>query len=133
MAKKMNRRNFFRRLSLGLMLPLGLVSYISINKSRRQTLIQKVSIHESELINGLLFEGVLVSIQDEEIQFLSAQCSHLGCEIKTLKEGKLICPCHGSQFDLQGHVLKGPAAKNLSTLKFDYLAPDKIYLVDKSS
>jgi len=133
MAKKMNRRNFFRRLSLGLMLPLGLVSYISINKSRRQTLIQKVSIHESELINGLLFEGVLVSIQNEEIQFLSTQCSHLGCEIKTLKEGKLICPCHGSQFDLQGHVLKGPAAKKLSTLKFDYLAPDKIYLVDKSS
>lgn len=133
MAKKINRRSFFRRLSLGLMLPLGLLSYFSINKSRSQNLLQQVSIHESKLTNGLLFEGVLVSIQDEEIQFLSAQCSHLGCEIKILKEGKLICPCHGSQFDLQGRVLKGPATKNLSPLKFDYLAPDKIYVVDKSS
>lgn len=115
------------------MLPLGLLSYFSINKSRSQNLLQQVSIHESKLTNGLLFEGVLVSIQDHKIQFLSAQCSHLGCEIKTLKEGKLICPCHGSQFDLQGHVLKGPATKNLSPLKFDYLAPDKIYVVDKSS
>lgn len=133
MAKKMNRRSFFRRLSLGLMLPLGLVSYISINKSRSQNLLQKVSIHESRLLNGMLFEGVLVSINNDKIQFLSAQCSHLGCEIKTLQEGKLICPCHGSQFDLQGQVLKGPAVKNLRPLKFDYLAPDKIYLVDKSS
>ncbi len=39
----------------------------------------------------------------------SMQCTHEGCPLNPPAGGLITCPCHGSQFDLQGHVHKGPA------------------------
>ncbi len=44
----------------------------------------------------------------------SAHCTHLGCKIDKMEGDHFVCPCHGSQFDLDGNVLKGPAFKNLA-------------------
>lgn len=42
---------------------------------------------------------------------MSAVCTHLGCLAQYPGSGMVLtCPCHGSQFDLTGTVLKGPAA-----------------------
>ncbi|MBN2045851.1 MAG: ubiquinol-cytochrome c reductase iron-sulfur subunit [Anaerolineales bacterium] len=52
-------------------------------------------------------------IHDQEgFYALSSTCTHLGCTIN-LGEERFDCPCHGSQFDLAGRVLKGPAASPL--------------------
>lgn len=40
---------------------------------------------------------------------LSMQCTHMGCPINPPVQGVMTCPCHGSQFDLAGHVRRGPA------------------------
>ena len=29
---------------------------------------------------------------------------------------RLVCPCHGSEYDLDGNVVKGPAWKNLEII-----------------
>jgi Rieske Fe-S protein len=42
-------------------------------------------------------------------------CTHAGCPISYLKsQNKFNCPCHGSQFDINGDVLQGPASSALS-------------------
>jgi len=42
-------------------------------------------------------------------------CTHNGCLVKYNKStGKLICPCHNSEFKLNGEVIRGPATKNLT-------------------
>lgn len=41
---------------------------------------------------------------------LSMQCTHQGCTIGAPSGGIMTCPCHGAQFDLQGAVVRGPAA-----------------------
>jgi Rieske Fe-S protein len=48
---------------------------------------------------------------------LSAICTHLKCKIK-YDGGKhnFVCPCHKSEFDLSGKVLKKPAKKDLPNL-----------------
>lgn len=43
---------------------------------------------------------------------LSGVCTHLGCNIRCTGE-RFECPCHGSQFDLDGTVLNGPAISSL--------------------
>lgn len=43
----------------------------------------------------------------------SAHCTHLGCKIDKMEGERFVCPCHGSQYDLNGKVLKGPAYKDL--------------------
>lgn len=47
----------------------------------------------------------------------SAVCPHLGCIVKwNPAEKSWDCPCHGSRFDTDGHVLNGPATHNLTSI-----------------
>jgi cytochrome b6-f complex iron-sulfur subunit len=46
---------------------------------------------------------------------LNAECTHLGCVVPyEAAQSKFICPCHGSQYDKEGRVLRGPAPSPLS-------------------
>jgi nitrite reductase/ring-hydroxylating ferredoxin subunit len=46
-------------------------------------------------------EGVLVPNRDGSVHALSAVCTHMGCLLQATAD-KLLCPCHGASFDLQG-------------------------------
>jgi len=41
---------------------------------------------------------------------VSAVCTHLGCNVNHEEGRGFACPCHGSAFDEDGRVRKGPAA-----------------------
>lgn len=43
-----------------------------------------------------------------------ATCTHAGCSLSGVKNGLIECPCHGSRFNLDGTVEKGPADKPLN-------------------
>ncbi len=49
---------------------------------------------------------------------LSLQCTHLGCTVEDRARG-FECPCHGSQYDEQGTVTRGPARKPLPRLQVE--------------
>jgi len=38
---------------------------------------------------------------------LSTRCMHRGCEVEPSTD-RLVCPCHGSEYALDGTVLEGP-------------------------
>jgi Rieske Fe-S protein len=44
-------------------------------------------------------------------------CKHMGCTYPSIDLGgqTISCSCHGSQYDIFGHVTHGPAAANLDT------------------
>ena len=47
----------------------------------------------------------------------SAVCPHLGCIVEwNRNESTWDCPCHGSRFDKQGHLLCGPANSDLENV-----------------
>lgn len=39
---------------------------------------------------------------------LSTRCTHEGCPVNPPVNGVITCPCHGSQYALDGKVLRGP-------------------------
>ncbi|MCJ8282283.1 MAG: Rieske 2Fe-2S domain-containing protein, partial [Rivularia sp. ALOHA_DT_140] len=42
-------------------------------------------------------------------------CTHLGCVVPwKIAENKFKCPCHGSQYDATGKVVRGPAPLSLA-------------------
>ena len=44
---------------------------------------------------------------------VSPICTHRGCTVDVHGE-RLVCPCHGSTYDREGKVLKGPAQRSLT-------------------
>jgi cytochrome b6-f complex iron-sulfur subunit len=70
-------------------------------------------------------EGNLTALDD--------RCPHLGCRQKWNPGIKRYqCPCHGSEFDIDGNVLSGPAAKAMPRLTVDRRDKDKIRLFEKT-
>jgi cytochrome b6-f complex iron-sulfur subunit len=46
---------------------------------------------------------------------INAVCTHLGCVVPwNPNENKFMCPCHGSQYDSNGKVVRGPAPLSLA-------------------
>ncbi|HEX7621235.1 MAG TPA: Rieske (2Fe-2S) protein [Anaerolineales bacterium] len=58
---------------------------------------------------------------------ISLVCTHLGCTVESKPEG-FACPCHGSRFDLQGNVTRGPAGKPLISLRTGITSDGKLHL-----
>jgi glycine/D-amino acid oxidase-like deaminating enzyme/nitrite reductase/ring-hydroxylating ferredoxin subunit len=55
--------------------------------------------------------------RDEEgnLHAVTPTCTHLGCQVTfNQAERTWDCPCHGSRFDIDGHVLEGPAVRDLA-------------------
>ncbi|VXD15252.1 Cytochrome b6-f complex iron-sulfur subunit [Planktothrix serta PCC 8927] len=57
---------------------------------------------------------------------INAVCTHLGCVVPwNNSENKFMCPCHGSQYDAAGKVVRGPAPLSLA-LVHATVADDKL-------
>ncbi len=55
---------------------------------------------------------VVVIRKGDEYYAMSLICTHLGCTVNVTPDN-LVCPCHGSIFDREGRVLKGPSNRPL--------------------
>jgi Rieske Fe-S protein len=44
---------------------------------------------------------------------VTAVCTHFGCTISGYENQTFVCPCHGSQFNAAGAVVRGPASRPL--------------------
>ncbi|MFZ4579787.1 MAG: ubiquinol-cytochrome c reductase iron-sulfur subunit [Myxococcota bacterium] len=57
---------------------------------------------------------VFVLRDDQGLRAMSSSCTHLGCNVRADGESNgYVCPCHGSRYDDQGHVVGGPAPRSL--------------------
>jgi Rieske Fe-S protein len=60
---------------------------------------------------------VLSRSQAGQVHGFSAVCTHQGCLVGSVENGRIICPCHASRFDAQtGAVVNGPAALALPSV-----------------
>ena len=56
---------------------------------------------------------VCIVREGNKVAAISTTCTHLGCIVAPSMTG-FACPCHGSQFDVDGNVTGGPAPKPLA-------------------
>jgi Rieske Fe-S protein len=69
---------------------------------------------------GLVLEDakvVLTKAEDGTVRAYSSICTHQGCPVDKVADGRISCPCHGSQFEADtGEVAKGPASRPLPSV-----------------
>ena len=62
---------------------------------------------------------------------ISRECTHLGCVVPWMtSDNKFVCPCHSSEFDMNGEVLSPPAPRALDL--FPVVIENDIVKVDTS-
>ena len=55
----------------------------------------------------------ILSLGEGRYSALSPICTHLQCTVN-IDGASLVCPCHGSTYDREGRVLRGPAERPLT-------------------
>jgi cytochrome b6-f complex iron-sulfur subunit len=71
----------------------------------------------------------LVRMQDGGFLALYRKCTHLGCAVPwNPAEGRFVCPCHASAFEMDGQVINTPAPRPLD--RFAVTTVDGIVKVD---
>lgn len=85
---------------------------------------------DRSLAQGLKGDATYLIVKDDktlESYGLNAVCTHLGCVVPwSAANNKFMCPCHGSQYAPDGHVVRGPAPLPLALAHCDTAEDGKI-------
>ncbi len=129
----MERRVFIRSCSVLCVSGMGLSGLLescdSIHYASHSNEINRIKVNKMEFIGTKKNERKFVVIRSEKLQYpicvysigkeyvaLYMQCTHQGCELHPNKTS-LVCPCHGSEFSIEGKVQSPPADKDLKQFK----------------
>jgi len=77
---------------------------------------------DHSLAQGLKGDPTYLIVNESGIENfgVNAVCTHLGCVVPWVgAENKFKCPCHGSQYNSQGKVVRGPAPLSLALAHAD--------------
>lgn len=69
----------------------------------------------------------VLRLDDGQFAVISPICTHQGCTVD-IQGPRLVCPCHGSTYDREGHVLRGPAERSLT--RFTATVSDGVLVID---
>lgn len=136
MASKISRRDFIKKSALGIVVGGTVLSSLDIaaiaanstrgsfTRSGGDVVINLKEAKNSDLakVGGGIFlgdEDMLVRVSQTKFVALSLICKHKGCTVE-LEGKKFVCPCHGSEYAIDGKVTEGPSKKNLDTYKTIY-------------
>ncbi|HJP31611.1 MAG TPA: Rieske (2Fe-2S) protein [Candidatus Latescibacteria bacterium] len=70
---------------------------------------------------------IIVRLSEEDFTAYSSTCPHFSCEVDLPDaNGIVLCPCHGSLFDLRGRHIEGPAGTDLSPVPLEVTRPTAV-------
>lgn len=65
----------------------------------------------------------VLALEGGAFAVISPICTHRGCTVD-IQGARLVCPCHGSTYDREGKVLRGPAERALT--RYDSTVSDGV-------
>jgi len=66
-------------------------------------------------VQGIAGQILVFRSADGSMHAVSRKCTHFGCPVRfSLDEDLVACPCHGSRFEKDGRLHKGPAKRGLA-------------------
>ncbi len=116
------RRPFLKALLYGLALPGLWVAYAFGKRAEAvaQFEIRPRTIPYVPELGVRFDEKAIIITSPEGVSVFESACPHLGCRLERIEGGEIVCPCHGSRFDQRGRLLRGPATRGLTPLRFEH-------------
>ena len=56
---------------------------------------------------------IIIHTAGDDYRAFTSICTHEQCTVGDFRNGRIVCPCHGSQYDASGQVVVGPATQRL--------------------
>lgn len=136
MPDKITRREFIKKSAFGVVIGGTVLSSLDITALARDSKQGKILKKGADIVvnlkdaknSALTKVGGCIFLDDENILIRTSQtqfvavnliCKHKGCTVE-LTGNKFVCPCHGSEYDINGNVTEGPSKKNLDTYEVVY-------------
>jgi Rieske Fe-S protein len=132
MSDKISRRDFIKKSAVGVIVggaalkSFNLEAFAKapaakgITRVSGDDLVVKLSDNASlSKVGGTVkVSDEMMLIRNSESTFLAVRtvCTHKGCDVE-LEGNKFVCPCHGSEYTLEGKVTEGPAKEDLKTFE----------------
>lgn len=117
----MGRRDFFRGALWLFVLPVAVVLRAMLARagSVPEAGSQTLELPYEPGTGVRFFDRAIVIYGPDGPRVFSSACPHLGCRINHAAGDELVCPCHGSRFDLAGEVRHRPALRGLRPLEHE--------------
>lgn len=140
MSDKINRRDFIKKSAIGVAAGTAMVygmdvsklfantsktARAAISRAGDDTVVINLADEKNKAVvtvgGTILINDETILIRSSQTQFLalSLLCTHKGCTVE--KDGsKFVCPCHGSEYTLDGKVTQGPSKTDLKSYTTTY-------------
>ena len=76
---------------------------------------------------------IVLHVADTDYRAFSNICTHAGCGITTFVDDRFRCQCHGSEYDMQGQNVVGPALFPLKRYDVNVDTASGILRIDRRS
>lgn len=131
----MQRRKFVKVCSLS---TLGLLAGCKTNTVKTLTVVNDQNEAVVKLSDFAQAQHVVIDHPDsrysvaifrsEQGEYVASlmECTHQSCQLGVV-ENRYVCPCHGSQFNSSGRLIKGPAEEDLQRY-FARVSGDLLYI-----
>ena len=132
MSDNISRRDFIKRSALGVVVGGAAISGLNLDifsaQSAKQAVFKKsgddlvVKLADNPAIAAVggkvkvTDDVMLIRMDESKFIAVSTICRHKGCTVE-LEGDKFVCPCHGSEYTVQGKVTQGPSKDNLKTFE----------------
>lgn len=115
---KISRKKFFKRIASFTLIPITASWYSGTKRSMNVSSPKSISLSDN-FNDGINFHDKVIIVKNHSnLKIFSSSCTHLGCKITSEIDGNLVCPCHGSKFNINGVPTNGPAVEKLKELTY---------------
>lgn len=136
MPDKITRREFIKKSAIGIVVGGTVLSSLDITKLAAETKLGKILRNGNDVVvnlkdaknsalakvGGSIFlddDNMLIRTSQTQFTAVNLICTHKGCTVE-IEGNKFVCPCHGSEYTLDGKVTEGPAKKDLKKYNVVY-------------
>ena len=84
---------------------------LRVDLARRTELNQAGGFLLVTRVSGVSVRALIVNVDGNAFKSFTSVCTHEGCDVETYNPDVMIfeCLCHGSQYNIDGQVVRGPA------------------------